>query len=70
MNFKPVTSSNIKAVGYDAESKTLGVEFKDGGIYHYEGVSPEKHKAFVESKSIGSHFHKHIRPHHKHAKQK
>ena len=69
MNYQPVDSSNIEAVGYDPDSKTLGVRFKDGGIYHYEGVSPEKHQALLESKSAGSHFHQHIKPHHKHTKQ-
>lgn len=68
MDYKPVASSNIAEVGYDPETKTMGVRFKDGAEYHYEDVSAEKHKTFVESKSLGAHFHKHVRPHHKHKK--
>ncbi|RYD70172.1 MAG: KTSC domain-containing protein, partial [Verrucomicrobiaceae bacterium] len=30
-----VTSSNLEAVGYHLESRTLEVEFRHGGVYLY-----------------------------------
>ena len=61
MNRKPVDSSNIKAVGYDPESKTLEVEFQSGAVHAYEGVPADKHAAFIKAKSAGGFFHTHIR---------
>jgi len=60
----PVQSSTIKAIGYDPASKTMAIEFNHGGLYQYADVPPETHKAFMEAKSIGNHFHVHIRPKH------
>lgn len=60
---KAVDSSQVKAIGYCAETKTLAVQFTrgTGAIYHYPDVEPETHKAFVASDSIGSFFGKHIK---------
>ena len=68
MKRNPVTSSNISAIGYDPETRTLEIEFKGGGIYSYEGVTAEKASALLAADSIGSHFHKHIRGIHAHSK--
>lgn len=58
----PVTSSNVEAIGYDAETKTMAVQFKGGKPpYHYANVPAEVYAAFVCAESIGSHFAKHIR---------
>ena len=55
---QPVESSQVKAVGYDAATKTLAVQFTRGAgaIYHYPGVDPETHSAFVGSESLGKFF--------------
>lgn len=60
-----VSSSNIRSVGYDPETKTLEIEFKKGGIWKYHGVTPDKHQALLKAKSIGSYFHNNIRSKHK-----
>ncbi len=52
-------SSNIEAIGYN--NGVLSVQFRGGNIYHYEGVTPEQHKAFMNADSYGSHFHAHIK---------
>lgn len=54
----PVDSSQVNAVGYDAQTKTLAVQFKHGAqaIYHYPGVEPETHAAFVGAESPGKFF--------------
>jgi hypothetical protein len=59
---QPVESSNVEAVGYDAESSTLAVRFKSGGLYHYKNVAPEAHAALMDADSIGSHIARVIRP--------
>lgn len=58
---KAVTSSMLTHVGHDADSGRLTVIFKNGGTYHYEGVSTEEHAALLGAPSIGVHFSKHIR---------
>lgn len=62
ISLQAVKSSQIAAIGYSPELKTLAVQFTRGGgnVYHYEGVSAEQHQAFVGAESIGSHFGKHI----------
>ena len=53
MEMRLVKSSNVKAVGYDAEEKTLQVEFKSGGVYQYAGVQPEMYADLMKAESIG-----------------
>lgn len=58
IELKPVESSQVKAIGYCEETKTLAVQFTRGtmAIYHYHDVEPETHKAFIGSDSIGVFF--------------
>lgn len=58
---KPVRSSNIKSVGYDAKNWLLHVEFHSGAVHEYPGVSPEEHTSFVHAPSAGKYFHAHLR---------
>lgn len=62
MKLDPVTSSNIAAIGYDHATKTLAVQFKSGDLWHYQGASAEHHRALMSAKSVGKHFHAHIKP--------
>lgn len=59
----PVTSNQVKAIGYDPETQTLAVTFTrgTGAVYHYPGVTPEQHDAFMQAESIGKHFGQHIK---------
>lgn len=68
MNRISVASSNIKSIGHDPETKTLEVEFSNGGLYQYDGVDAEAHAALVNAPSVGSHFAAHIRGKYRHAK--
>ena len=66
MDYKPVESSQIAEVGYDAETETLGIKFqptrkqKDAGQpgseYHYSSVEPDTHVALVTAESVGKYF--------------
>ena len=65
MEMKPVEkSSNVKAIGYDPESKKMRVAFKgkDGdNVYEYDDVPPHEHANMLSAESAGSYFAKNIR---------
>ena len=58
---QPVSSSNIKSVGYDLDSTLLEIEFHDGSIYQYSNVPQSVHTALMAAVSLGSFLHKNIR---------
>jgi len=62
----PVESSQLAAVGHDAENSTLAILFKRGdgvgNTYYYQNVDAEQFKQFQQAESVGSHFYKHIKP--------
>ena len=53
MEKKPVQSTNVKSVGYDAVEKVLEVEFKSGGVYQYTGVQAEMYADLMKAESVG-----------------
>lgn len=59
----PVASNQVKAIGYDPDSKTLAVTFTRGAgaIYHYPAVEPEVYANFIGSESVGKFFGEHIK---------
>ncbi len=61
MAMVPVKSSNIKAVGYDADTRMLTVEFGSGAQHTYADVPPETHQALMDAESVGKFFHANIR---------
>jgi len=56
MERKRINASNIRAVGYDVRDRMLEIEFSNGGIYQYSGVSEEVHRRLVNAPSPGSYF--------------
>lgn len=56
MERKKVNSISIRAVGYDERSQVLEVEFNDGRVNQYTGVSPEVHRRLISAPSIVSYF--------------
>lgn len=77
MEMKPVTSSQISAIGYDPKSKKLHIRFADrtnrktgqvfpGSTYEYDDVEPAVHAALMAADadpalSVGSHFGAHVK---------
>ena len=53
-------SGHIHSLGYDAETKTMAVQFTRGGVYHYHGVSAEDFAALHGAESVGSHFRENV----------
>ncbi len=56
MERKRINASTIRSVGYDARQQLLEVEFSNGSIVQYSGVSPEVHRRFMSAPSPGSFF--------------
>jgi len=57
----PVVSSQIKSVGYHYATNMMVIEFKNGSVYEYEDVPYDIYETLIESKSLGTYFHKRIR---------
>jgi hypothetical protein len=61
MDRTPAKSSTIRAIGYDASTLTLEIEFADGEVYQYSGVPPREHTDLRTATSVGAYFNLHIR---------
>ncbi len=61
MRRQPVTSSDLRSVGYDPATQTLEIEFHSGGIYQYAGVSAAVYRALMTASSHGQYFHAYIK---------
>lgn len=68
IKMQKVSSSNLDAIGYDPETKTLRVAFRNGSVYTYEDVDAEKHQALMKADSVGAHLNAHIKGAHKFSK--
>ena len=53
---RPVRSSNISSIGYDASSNTLEVEFIGGAVYQYYGVPKPVYEELMRASSHGSYL--------------
>jgi len=60
MNMIPVSSSNLRAVGYDSQSATLRISFHSG-TYDYFGVPESVYRGLMSAGSKGSYHHQHIK---------
>lgn len=56
MERKRISSSKIRGVGYDPKGQVLEIEFNDGRVMAYSGVSPEVHRRFMNAPSPVSFF--------------
>lgn len=56
-----VTSSNIEAIGYDAGSETLQVEFKNGSTYQYFDVPERVFEELRDAGSVGAYLSSNIK---------
>ena len=61
MNLVPVSSSNLRAVGYDPETRKLQVAFRNGGLYEYSGVPESVYAGLMAAGSHGSYFDAYIK---------
>jgi hypothetical protein len=61
MNRTPVSSSNLASVGYDHQTSTLEVEFRNGSIYQYFNVPLEIFNGLMSASSHGKYLDAYIR---------
>ncbi len=57
MDMIPVSSQNLAAVGYNADSKTLFIKFHKGGTYAYDNVPESVYRGLMSASSKGK-YHK------------
>lgn len=57
-----VTSSNVEAVGYDAEQSELHVRFLNGRTYVYYDVEEYVYSEMVSGVSVGTFLNQKIKP--------
>lgn len=53
---QPVSSSNIDAIGYDAENQFVYVRFLNGSLYAYKGVPEHEFENLKTAPSVGSYL--------------
>jgi hypothetical protein len=66
MNMKPVASTTLVAIGYDATCELLELEFRSQAVYRYCGVPGSVYEALVAAPSKGRYFNGAIRGHYPH----
>ena len=58
---RPVRSSNITSIGYDAASHTLEVEFHTGSVYQYYNVPESVYRGLMNASSHGSYLAQYVK---------
>lgn len=56
MDRKRVNATHIRSAGYDPRGRVLEIEFSNGGITQYSGVSEEVYRRFMNSPSPGGFY--------------
>lgn len=56
-----VTSSNLRSVGYDPETRVLEIEFNSGDIYQYYNVPQKEYVGLMNAGSHGKYFQANIK---------
>lgn len=56
MKREPVQSSALASIGYDAETRTLEVEFSSGTVYRYFRVPATVAEGLCKAQSRGRYF--------------
>lgn len=57
----PVSSSNVAAVGYDADSQMVYVQFLNGSTYAYKGVPEHEFENLRTAPSVGSYLNRYYK---------
>jgi hypothetical protein len=61
MDYIPVSSSTLEAVGFDEETQTLGVTFRNGTEYRYSNVPISIFESIRSAASPGRAFDESVR---------
>ena len=60
-DMQPVSSSNIAAIGYDAENQAVYVQFLNGSTYAYKGVPEHEYENLRTAPSRGSYLNRNFK---------
>lgn len=58
---RPVRSSDIASIGYDAQSSVLEVEFLNGAVYQYYQVPQAVYEGLLNANSHGGYLAAHVK---------
>jgi hypothetical protein len=53
MDRVPISSSNIRSLGFDSATMTLEVQFMDGRVYQYLDVPKSVYQGLLDARSAG-----------------
>ena len=67
MNRTPVTSSHVASVGYDLNTMTLEVEFRNGAVYQYFDVPETEYQHLMSASSVGTYLNQNIKASYRYA---
>ena len=56
MERKRLNASTLRSAGYDVRNRVLEIEFSNGGINQYTGVSEEIYRRLMNAPSPASYF--------------
>ena len=57
----PVVSKNILSIGYNANTRTMRIEFKKNVLYDYSAIPPELFQGMMAAESKGGFFNDNFR---------
>lgn len=57
----PVSSTDLRAAGYDGETAILRIAFQNGAVYDYFNVPEAIYKGLMAASSKGRYLHANIR---------
>jgi hypothetical protein len=61
MNRTPVSSSNLRSVGYDSATNTLEIGFHGRQVYQYFNVPESVYQGLMNAASHGKYHYRHIK---------
>ncbi len=68
MNRVAVQSSNLAEIGYNPQSQTLEIMFRNGAVYQYFDVPEHVFKELLDAASPGRYFHSAIKGSYRYAR--
>ena len=68
MDRKPVSSSNIRSIGYESSNGTLEIEFNSGAVWQYFDFPEYMWSEFEFAESHGKYFNANIKNHFREAR--
>ncbi len=61
MKMKSISSSHVTGAGYDENTKTMDVSFKNGATYRYSFVPLGVYEGLIGASSAGAYMHSAVR---------